>query len=477
VWLLCVLLGAEASAATYYRSNESVPVVACTEAPTQHDHLITLAGNRRLLVSTWMPPSLYQGNTTRVLELARWADRSLCTTTPLSVDCVGLMSSGYNTSPQHQSWGWTDLVVVTSKLLLWFDMTAGHPLNASYATPPNGGGGQLRGVWALGVDGSGRLNFRDIRNSANWAPNMFLPGATGSTSVQGSGISGFITQFSADNGVTYNLENDTNAYLAIHGPTATVEGGSGTLHAQGFLVQSIGSFVDTRADNDRYLVGATGTSGRVRAWTTHRFAACDDQVFLENLWRNEANNRVGPVVNILVATNAYGEPNPVVRGGNLLELGNTSPETCVVRRRWADDGGCHAGLVDFMWYAGHEQEYRARASLTVPPPTMTLWGRNGSGGATAWRMGLHPLSGIITQGTIFDLHSMCPAGACKLIPAFDATLFNNEFWDSADPRAKVPAGTPMPPGIELVVGSNGQRTYYLQPLSTLSSRMVLRFGG
>jgi hypothetical protein len=235
--------------------------------------------------------------------------------------------------------------------------------------------------------------------------------------------------------------------------------------------------VDTRAENDRYLVGAPGTAGRVRAWTTYRFAACDSQVFLETLWRNEASNRVGPVVNVLVATNSYGEPNPVVRSGNLLELANTSPETCVVRRRWADDGGCHTGTVDYMWYAGHEQEYRARASLTVPPPTLTLRGRDGSGGGTAWRMGLHPLSGIITQGVIFDRHSMCPGGACKLIPAFDATLFNSEFWDSADPRAKVPAGTPMPPGIELVTGSDGRRTYYLQPLGTLTSRLVLRFAG
>jgi hypothetical protein len=460
----------------YFRPPDFLPVAACDAPPVQHDQLITLAGNRKLLVTSWMPENLYGQNADRVLDLARWADRSTCSRDPLASSCTGLMSSGYNTSPEHAAWGWTDLVVVTPRLLLWFDVTSFHPLNDGDNALPNGGGGQLRGVWQLGLDGGNQLTFSDIRNENYWAPNMLLPGSD--PTMQGSGLSGFISATSEDNGIAYNLENDPNAVLTVHAASSTLGVGTGILHSDGFTVEAAGYFVDTRPQGDRYLVGASGTQGYIKSRTTYQFAACDDRVFLDAVWSNEADNSIGPVVNINWATNVYGEPNPNsnYQNGSLIDFEFTSPETCVVRTRYADTPDCQTNRVDYNAFPGHEQEYMSRANLDVPPPSMITRGRDSSGAATPWAFGLHPLSGIISLGVIFDVHSAClTPGDCRMVSAFDVAIFNAVLWDSQDTRITVPDRERLPQGIERVTAGQAH-TYFLAARGELRARMLLQFG-
>jgi hypothetical protein len=460
----------------YFRQADFLPITACESLPVQHDQLVTLSGGRILLVTSWMPESLYEQNAVRVLDLARWADRSTCSRDPLTSNCSGLMSSGYNTSQEHAAWGWTDLVVVTSRLLLWFDVTSFRHLNDAGNALPNGGGGQLRGVWVLDVDEANLLTFNDIRNGNNWAPNMLLPGSD--TAMQGSGLSGFISATSEDNGIAYNLENDPNAVLTVHAASYTLGAGTGILYSEGFTVEATGYFVDTRPQSDRYLVGDTGTQGYVRSVTTYQFAACDDHVYLESVWSNEANNPIGPVVNINWATNVYGEPNPTsdYQNGTLIDFEYTSPETCVVRTRYADTAECQTDRVDYTAFPGHEQAYDSRANLDVPPPSMITRGRDSSGGATPWTFGLHPLSGIVSLGVIFDVHSACLTPSdCRMISAFDVDIFNVVSWDSLDTRLTVPDWERLPQGIERVTVGEAYE-YYITAHGELRARMLMQFG-
>jgi hypothetical protein len=460
----------------YFRPSDFFPIAACESPPVQHDHLIKLRGGRNLLVTSWMPESLYEQNAERVLDLARWADRSTCSHNPLTSNCSGLMSSGYNTSQEHAEWGWTDLVVVTPRLLLWFDVTSFHPLNDVDNALPNGGGGQLRGVWELDLDAANLLTFTDIRNGNNWAPNMLLPGS--GPDLQGSGLSGFISATSEDNGIAYNLENDPNAVLTVHAASSALGAGTGILHSDGFTVEATGYFVDTRPQSDRYLVGASGTQGHVRSRTTYQFAACDDRVFLDSVWSNEADNSIGPVVNINWSTNVYGEPNPNsnYQNGNLIDFEYTSPETCIVRTRYADTPDCQTHRVDYNAFPGHEQEYMSRANLDVPPPSMIMRGRDSSGAATPWAFGLHPLSGIVSLGVIFDVHSACfTPGNCRMVSAFDVNIFNVVSWDSLDTRLTVPDWERLPQGIERVTVGDAYE-YFITAHGELHTRMVMQFG-
>lgn len=465
----------------YFRPSDFLPVAACDAPPVQHDQLITLAGNRKLLVTSWMPENLYGQNADRVADLARWADRSTCSRDPLASSCPGLMSSGFNTSPEHAAWGWTDLVVVTPRLLLWFDVTSFHPLalHEGDLALPNGGGGLLRGVWQLGLDGGNRLTFADIRNENYWAPNMLWPGSD--PAIQGSGRSGFISATSEDNGITYNLEDDPNAVLTVHAPSSTLpeEGaGTGILRSEGFTVQAEGFFVDVLPRPDRYRVGAPGTQGYVKSRTSYQFAACDDHVYLDAIWTNEADVSIGPVVNIVWVVSAYGEPNPNsdYQNANLIDFEYTSPETCVVRTRYADTPDCQTHRVDYNAFPGHEQEYMSRANLDVPPPSMITRGRDTSGGATAWTFGLHPLSGVVSLGVIFDVHTACfTPDDCRLASAFDAPIFNAVLWDSQDVRITVPDWERLPEGIERVtIGQT--HAYFITPHGELRVRLLMQFG-
>jgi hypothetical protein len=453
----------EALSQGYFRPSGFLPFAACDEPPVQHVQLLTLPGSRNLLVTSWMPESLYEQNTERVLDLVRWADRSTCSDYPLTSNCSGMMSSGYNTSQEHTEWEWNDLVVITPRLLLWFDVTSFHALHADYLALPNGGGGLLRGVWQLGEDAPHRMNFLDVRNGNNWAPNLLLPGSE--PNMQGSGLSGFISATSEDNGIAYSLENDPNAVLTVHAASSALGGGRGILYSEGFTVEATGHFVDGRPRSDRYLVGDSGTQGHIKSRTTYQFAACDDRVFLESVWSNESDNSIGPVVNINWSTNVYGEPNPNsnYQNGNLIDFEYTSPETCVVRTRYADTPDCQTGRVDYNTFQGHEQEYLSRANLDIPPPSMIMRGRDSSGAATSWAFGLHPLSGIVSLGVIFDVHSAClTPGNCQLVSAFDVNIFNVVSWDSPDTRLTVPDWERLPQGIERI--KNAYKPYeYLSP--------------
>ena len=463
----------------YFLKSGFFPINACDSPPIQHDQQITLRGNRKLLVTSWMPEGVYENNTERIPDLVRWADQSTCSFTPLKSKCTGLMGAGYNTSPQHKEWGWADLVVVTSRLLLWFDSTSAHPLSATYNAIPNGGGGQLRGVWKLDLDKEKHLIFSDMRNKDSWAPNMLLPGAT--PTIQGSGLSGFISATSEDNGITYNLEGDANAVISVHAPSSTLPADStepGIMRSNGFTVQILGHFVDVRPQKDHYLVGDSKTQGHIEAITSYQIAACDDLVYLDSIWRNETTHPIGPVVNINWATNVHGEPNPDTdhRNANLIDFDNTAPETCIVRTRYADSQGCHTGRVDFNSLAGHEHEYLSRPNLFVTPPSMTLRGVDSEGKATSWTFGIHPLSGIMSLGVIFDLHSNCvKGGKCLLVVAHDATIFNKIFWESKDPRIRIQDWERLPQGIERVTIGNIHE-YFIRSQGELRSRQVMQFG-
>jgi len=455
----------------YDLPSSAVPVRSCGggSALEQRDTVIDLPGGRPTLITTWMPGDVYARNAARAAELVRWADRSMCSTTPLSASCNGLFSTGER-SPAQPSFA--DLVVVTPRLLLWFDLSSAHRLDTPSRALPNGGGGMLRGAWALATDASGLLNFADIRNGENWAPNALLPGAlpTARGVMQGGGLSAFITDIAEDTGETHNLENDPDVTLTHHAPSALVEGGTGTLHDEGLLVQAVAHFVSTRPVGDRLLLGRAGTSGRVRGLTTYRIAACDDQVLVESIWTNESAGRVGPVVNMVLATNVFGEENHGTYAGNLLEFSDTRAATCVVRTRHADTSGCHTERVDYRELAGNEHAYQSRAALADPPPTMSMLGRLPSGDASGWALAVQPLQGITSLATIFDLHSQCWDDGCDMVAGHDISVFNSFFWETEDTRLAVPDRGALPPGIE-----REGTEYFLAPGANVVSRMALRF--
>jgi hypothetical protein len=184
------------------------------------------------------------------------------------------------------------------------------------------------------------------------------------------------------------------------------------------------------------------------------------------------------VVNLLLATNTWGEEVYEVRSANILEFPGTSPFTCIVRRRCRTDLTCQESPIDFVDLAGtcpppEDQEYRASASIGLPPPTLTLRARDSHGAATPWSFRVRALSGIVTAGVIFDQHSFhIDEDTHRLVSAFDLTLFNAEFWnaDDGDAVTDVEDVTRLPAGI--VRGTDG---YYIAGDAELASRSVLRF--
>src|SRR5690242_8442298 len=92
----------------------------------------------------------------RIRWLVQTADRSSCTSTPLTTDCDGFMSPG-------------DRIMIGDNYMAFMDLTRGS------GDWGNGGGGLLRGLWMLKTDGAGNKNFKYISNSYNHAPNNLFP--------------------------------------------------------------------------------------------------------------------------------------------------------------------------------------------------------------------------------------------------------------------------------------------------------------
>ena len=463
--LVAGLPAPSAATDTASRPNSAVAIAACPDGqrPVQVNSIVDVGNRRPTLVTSWLPSASTRTNEKRVKDLVRWADRSTVSTSPTSSSAQGHMSKGY-ASATHTQRGYPDHVVVTRNLLLWFDYTPERPLNDPGNVTPNGGGGQLRGVWALTTDAKGILGFRNVRPTG-WAPNQLLAGADG-RGVTGSGVSGFITEYIEDNGVTYNVENDTASFLAVNAPLASraAESDGATLRDEGLLVQAVGRFVDTRPRSDRYVIGSSTASGRISSTTTYRLPACDDLVFIETSWRNESPNRIGPLANIVNAVNHYGEYVADRADANILALAEISPDTCVTRFASADTHMCHAGPEDYR-SLGVEHGYRSKTSFLTPPPTMSLRARRTDGVAVNPEVRLHALSGAISNAVIFNTHS-----ASHLIPAYDITYFNRTFWENADPRYASPSYDSLPNGIERTDGR-----YYFSAARTMTTRYALRF--
>lgn len=149
--------------------------------------------------------------------LVTMADRSTVTTNPLNA-IGGMMSTG-------------DRVVISRKLLIWFDFTG--PTSG----PTNGGSGFIRGVWPLHLDSTGNFQFTNIRNGFNWAPNAMLPGANGAN-IQGSG-----TQLLLGLGNTNSDDGNVNGMAAeLSGVTNFVGAGSYDSANGFFLYQAKADF-------------------------------------------------------------------------------------------------------------------------------------------------------------------------------------------------------------------------------------------
>lgn len=468
--------------AVYNRSNESVSVNPCGGGMAQYELPLTLSGSaynggpsRSVLVTSWLPTSLNTAtNRQRARDLTKWADSSMTSATPTQPSPAGQISKGYAPS-SHVNNGYQDYVLVTKNALYWFDFSSDSPVASYSASSPNGGGGMLRGVWPLKLDGT-VLNFRNIRNGSNWAPNELLPGAD-INNITGSGISSFLTDHAEDDGITFNLEGDSNAEMVIHKPLTQLSGEpSGTLKNEGFIVQSTGKFVHTAPSADPYSVGKGSTTGHVRATTTFRIAGCDDKIFVESSWKNDAINRIGPMYSAVTATNSYGEFIIDRYGYNKFKSTDLAPELCIFRFR--SDLNTHEDTCknhqeedfrDFLL----EHEYRSSPNYDIAPPTMRVLSRLPNGNKVEPSVKFYPLSGIPSLGLIFDTHSI--KNTTKMIAAFDAPYFNRGYYEpepglpNVDSRIAVNYAQ-LPSGIERI-GTN----YYLAHQQTITSRYLLEF--
>jgi len=468
VILTFILATPLSASAAYSRTNDSVSVNSCnSDSMSQWDNVTYIGHSRFVLVSTWLPSSLSTtANKDRAKTLAKWADRTM-RKQKVSHNSGGSVSRGYAPS-EHTNNGYKDYMVITKNALYWFDYSAQGQLSDSSQLLPNGGGGQLRGVWPLTVDGSGLLNFRNIRNASNWAPNQLLPGADGAN-VQGSGVSGFLTEYQEDNGKTYNVENDQNAYLAYHQPLSTgIAGGSGTLKDEGFFVQSVGKFVDTEPGGDRYSVGNGPNTGYVKAVTSYRIAGCDDKIFIESSWTSESFNKIGPLANVVSATNTYGEYVINRYGSNLVQFSDTNPNTCVTRNTYSDTYTCSTGQEDYRDLL-QEHVYRSKPNYDIAPPAMKFLSRFTNGSSANPSLRVYPLSGVSSMAAIFDTHSL--TNPTKMVAANDITYFNRSFYEPpVDSRYAVPNYNILPSGMERV-GDD----YFLSPEQNMTSRYMLEF--
>jgi hypothetical protein len=456
-------------AAPYAIPRAGVPTVSCKTTLTQRDEIIDVGDGRPTLATAWMPTAMLAVNTGRIRDLVTWADRSTVSSTPLGSQATGLVGLTTGTSKASVgARGWGDYFLVTPSLLLWFDFTA----RTDYRTP-NGGGGQIRGIWPLQIDASGLLNFKHIRNAFNWAPNELLPGAN-AAGIQGSGLSTFITNQAQDNGVTFNLENDPSATLTEHRPIALAETGSGTLHDEGFYIRVDGRFAAAvpagTVPTDAFLVGVAPTTGRVSARTTFRVAACNASIVQQTTIANSTSSPVGPVNQVLLASNQLGVLNGGIRTANVLSFTRTEPATCVAETRDLNNtSGCITSAQDYTALPNNirgnrpEVEFLSKPHRSVAPPIVQLSpAPQGAAGST---LTANALNGILSIGVIYDTHSLINS----LVVALDAELFNAEYWRTADGRLQI-ADRTLPAGITLS-GSD----FFLAPSSVMSTELALGF--
>jgi hypothetical protein len=457
-------------AALYGIPRSVLPAASCNATLTQRDEIVDIGNARPTLATAWMPTAMLTTNTGRIRDLVTWADRSTVSSTPLSSQATGLvgLTTGTSKAPVGAK-GWGDYFLVTPSLLIWFDFTA----RTDYRTP-NGGGGQIRGVLPLQVDGSGLLNFKDIRNASNWAPNELLPGAN-AAGIQGSGMSTFITSQAQDNGVTFNLENDPYATLTEHRPVALAEAGTGTLHDEGFYVRVDGRFAAAMPTGtvpaDPYLLGTAPTTGGVNAQTTYRIGACNATIVQQTAITNSTSSLVGPVNQVLLASNQLGVLNGGTRTANALSFTRTDLATCVAETRDLNNtSGCITSAQDYTALPNNssgnrpEVEFLSKPNRSVAPPIVQL-GPVPQGSAAGSTLTANELNGVLLLGVIYDTHSL----ANSLVVALDAELFNAEYWRTADARLKI-ADRTLPAGI-----TQSGSSFSIGPSAVMTTELALGF--
>lgn len=460
--LSLTMIGGSSAAA----SGAPPGVGSCGVVPIEYEQFLDVGAGRRTLVTAWMSEQMWSVNHRRVAELVRWADRSTVSRSPLSSSAVGLFGTTSPGTVGVNPAGWGDYVLVTQRLLVWFDYTGRRD-----GGTPNGGGGEIRGVWPLAVDGTGLLNFSGVRNGANWAPNALLAGADGAGG-QGGGLSSFITPSGRDDGRTFNTENDPNAILVRHSPVAVAEAGAGTLHNEGYLIESRGRFAAALAPpgSNPFLVGTGSTAGVIQVTTTYRVAACDPTIHVTQHIYNTASNPVGPIVQVLTATNHLGDTVADTSTATHLHLERTSPDTCVVATRAINTpvGSCITTDQDYTRLsaafpgARPEIAFFSKPTAAVPPPIFTLRSHRGSV-ITNPTIRADAAAGYLSAGVVYDTHSV-PG---TLIPALDLETFNATYWTTQDPRLQIRDRT-LPPFITAAGGS-----YYLAANANIDRKLNL----
>jgi hypothetical protein len=306
----------------------------------------------------------------RAAWLARIADRSTCTTTPLAVDCNGLIDPG-------------DRVVVTNRFVAWLDMTAGATTNT------NGGAGMLRGLWPIAVDGAGNYNFVHIVNANNWAPNELLPGANGGR-LQGSGASlqmRLINNVDTPDPYSLGAENQENTSITLDGAPicdgGLFSGGGVFVQTQGFVAHferdlgklaahGFSSYEDVNADPSR--------TSRLRFTVTSRFSP-DEPFLRQELSLSVEGDATSPIASDVVSTCAL--------AGQAWSETEATADTATIRNHGVARPACSAPAeiaagqptpFDLGVIARRGLDYLESATKGVPGTTWRLGG--GGGGRT-----------------------------------------------------------------------------------------------
>lgn len=235
-------------------------------------------------------PNALANAQSRISWLVEMADRSTVTTNPLNQDLDGLISPG-------------DIIVCTNKMLMWFDLT-----NDGSGTT-NGGGGMLRGLWQLHLDGSNNLNFKRIINAYNYSPNLLYAGSK--PGLQGSGIS-FLGNFGAnvDNGVTWGIEHEQSPVVTPFTGVSISSVDNGPYHNEdGVFVQiqgRIGSGILAPGIDSRYDTDArAGYIGSTTYTLTYRIPASLNE-FKQEISLNVVSNNFGLLGTAVISNNLAG---------------------------------------------------------------------------------------------------------------------------------------------------------------------------
>jgi hypothetical protein len=205
-----------------------------------------------------------------------------------------------NASKTNGLFGKKDIIVVNTKLLLWFAMS-----NPDDGRIVRSGGGLLAGAWELEMKNS-RPN---LKINGSYAPNLLLPGSTPNLKkYSGADIFG---KYPASN-LIWGLEYSTNTVIGPKHGTDILSSDKGAFSAdEGVFIQFTGTIRNSGTESGFESIEDTdprpGVIGITTYTLTYRVPARRPEIIQEIELKPKENN-FGPISNAVQALYLPGYP-------------------------------------------------------------------------------------------------------------------------------------------------------------------------